>query len=152
MKTTHPALSSHQDALADQFAHRITRHLDDACDELPYDISERLRAARVQALAQRKREVQATQHAPAVLSSGSNTLVFGKGGHERSGWWNALVSAVPLIALVAGLVLIDIVQEESVLSEVVEIDAALLTDDLPPAAYADPGFVQFLKTSADTAD
>ena len=28
-----------------------------------------------------------------------------------------------------------------------EVDAALLTDDLPPAAYADPGFVQFLKTS-----
>ena len=111
MKTTHPALSSHQDALADQFARRITRHLDDACDELPYDISERLRAARVQALAQRKREAQATQQAPAVLSSGSNTLVFGKGGHERSGWWNALVSAIPLIALVAGLVLIDIVQE-----------------------------------------
>ena len=24
---------------------------------------------------------------------------------------------------------------------------ALLTDDLPPAAYADPGFVQFLKSA-----
>lgn len=152
MNTIHPTLSAHKDALADQFARRITRHLDDACEGLPYDISERLRAARVQALAQRKREVPVTQHAPTVLPSGSNTLIFGRGGHERSGWWNALVSAVPLIALVAGLVMIDITQEESVLSEMVEIDAALLTDDLPPAAYADPGFVQFLKTSADTAD
>jgi len=25
------------------------------------------------------------------------------------------------------------------------VDAALLADDLPPAAYADPGFVAFLK-------
>jgi hypothetical protein len=32
-------------------------------------------------------------------------------------------------------------------SEVAEVDAALLTDDLPPAAYADPGFIQFLKQS-----
>ena len=29
--------------------------------------------------------------------------------------------------------------------ELAEVDAALLTDALPPAAYADPGFLQFLK-------
>jgi hypothetical protein len=29
--------------------------------------------------------------------------------------------------------------------ELAEVDAALLTDDLPPAAFADSGFVQFLK-------
>ena len=34
------------------------------------------------------------------------------------------------------------------LNEVAEVDAALLTDDLPPEAYADPGFMQFLKTAA----
>ena len=33
-----------------------------------------------------------------------------------------------------------------------KVDAALLTDDLPPSAYADPGFVQFLKTSAAQRD
>jgi hypothetical protein len=27
----------------------------------------------------------------------------------------------------------------------VQIDSALLADDLPPEAYADPGFVAFLK-------
>ena len=105
------------------------------------------------AVAQRKRAALAPQQlAPSLLHNGASTLVLGKGGSERGGWWNALVSAIPLIALVAGLVMIDIAQDESVLSEVVEIDAALLTDDLPPAAYADPGFVQFLKTSASTAD
>jgi hypothetical protein len=30
-------------------------------------------------------------------------------------------------------------------NELAEIDSALLIDDLPPAAYADPGFLQFLK-------
>lgn len=151
MNTTH-TLSVDHDARMDRFARKVARHLDDASDTLPYDISERLRAARVQAVAQRKRAALAPQLAPSLLHNGASTLVLGKGGSERGGWWNALVSAIPLIALVAGLVMIDIAQDESVLSEVVEIDAALLTDDLPPAAYADPGFVQFLKTSASTAD
>jgi len=31
------------------------------------------------------------------------------------------------------------------------MDAALLADDLPPAAYSDPGFVQFLKSGGTQA-
>ena len=52
------------------------------------------------------------------------------------------------MALVVGLVVINTAQDESSANDLAEVDAALLTDDLPPAAYADPGFVQFLKTSA----
>jgi hypothetical protein len=48
---------------------------------------------------------------------------------------------------VAGLVLIHGIQNERRANEVAEVDAALLTDDLPPSAYADPGFIQFLKQS-----
>ena len=33
-----------------------------------------------------------------------------------------------------------------------EVDAALLTDDLPPAAYTDPGFAQFLKTKGAASE
>ena len=58
------------------------------------------------------------------------------------------MSAVPLLALVVGLVVINTAQDERSANDVAEVDSALLTDDLPPAAYADPGFVQFLKTSA----
>ena len=54
------------------------------------------------------------------------------------------------MALAAGLVAINVVQNEYRAQEVAEVDAALLTDDLPPAAYSDPGFVQFLKTSAQS--
>ena len=57
---------------------------------------------------------------------------------------------LPLIALVVGLVAIDIIQDDDFMAELAEVDAALLTDDLPPDAYADPGFVQFLKTSHST--
>ncbi|MBP6535945.1 MAG: DUF3619 family protein, partial [Xylophilus sp.] len=61
--------------------------------------------------------------------------------------WRQIASALPLIALVAGLVAINTIQDDDRLSELAEVDAALLTDDLPPDAYSDPGFVQFLKTS-----
>ena len=33
------------------------------------------------------------------------------------------------------------------MSDLAEIDTALLVDDLPPAAYSDPGFIQFLRQS-----
>ncbi|MNT92099.1 hypothetical protein D3C72_2333190 [compost metagenome] len=58
------------------------------------------------------------------------------------------MSAVPLIALVVGLFFISTVQDEFGANEIAEVDAALLTDELPPEAYSDPGFVQFLKTAA----
>lgn len=116
-------------------------------DDLPYDITERLRAARAQALAKRKVVAPARKAAPApvVLRSGSSAIL-GRGGD--GGWWNAMVSAIPLMALVIGLFAINIAQDENGLNEVAEVDAALLTDDLPPEAYTDPGFMQFLKTSA----
>ena len=57
-----------------------------------------------------------------------------------------------MIALVAGLVIVNTQSDQSGFSEVTEVDTALLTDDLTPAAYADTGFVQYLKTSASTAE
>jgi len=66
---------------------------------------------------------------------------------DRLSLWNRIASVLPLLALVAGLVLIHTAQSDRRASELAEVDAALLTDDLPPAAYADPGLVQFPKSS-----
>ncbi len=144
--------SPQAEAAAERFALRVTARLSSGTDELPYDITERLRASRMQALAKRKRVAAPVRlAAPAVVHTGGGSAALGRGGQdggEGGSWWNALVSAVPLLALVAGLVMINIAQDESSAHDVAEVDAALLTDDLPPAAYADPGFVQFLKTSA----
>jgi hypothetical protein len=60
--------------------------------------------------------------------------------------WNRIASVLPLLVLAAGLVLIHSNLSERRAFEVAEVDAALLTDDLPPAAYADPGFVHFMKS------
>ena len=53
---------------------------------------------------------------------------------------------LPLLALVGGLVLIQHSQTRAQIRTAAEVDAALLADDLPPAAYGDDGFVEFLKT------
>ena len=139
--------SAQAEAAAERFARRVTTRLSSGTETLPYDISERLRASRTQALAKRKRVVAPAHIAAPVIVNGGGSATLGRGG-ERSGWWNALVSAVPVMALVVGLVVINIAQDEDSANDLAEVDAALLTDALPPAAYADPGFVQFLKTSA----
>jgi hypothetical protein len=137
--------NSYQNQLAqDRFALQITARLSDAVDALPYDISERLRAARVRSVSLQK--IAFTQTATSVtLSGGAATLTF---GNERPNWWNRVAAAVPLLALVIGLIAINVIQNDNRAKELAEIDAAILTDDLPPAAYADPGFLQFLKISA----
>ncbi|MBT9508265.1 DUF3619 family protein [Rhodoferax sp.] len=128
----------------DRFGLQVTARLSDATDKLPYDISERLRAARAQALS--KRKVAVAQTATSLASSGSAaTLTFGT---EHLSWWDRIAAAIPLLALAAGLIAINIIQDDNRANELAEIDAALLTDDLPPAAYTDPGFTQFLKLNA----
>jgi hypothetical protein len=128
--------------LADQFGRAVAMRLSAGTDELPYEVRERLRAARVRALDIRKQEATA----PVVVGrDGAATL--GK-GYERS-IFNRIASVLPLLVLAGGLVLIHSVQSDRRANELAEVDAALLTDDLPPAAYADPGFVQYLKSGRE---
>jgi hypothetical protein len=46
-------------------------------------------------------------------------------------------------------VFIQRLHNDSQISAAAEIDASLLADDLPPSAYSDPGFVEFLKAPLD---
>jgi len=71
---------------------------------------------------------------------------------EGLGLWSVLGSALPLVALLVGLTTVQWLDRQEIVSELAEIDTALLVDDLPPAAYSDPGFVQFLRQSAAEND
>ncbi|MEO5607736.1 MAG: DUF3619 family protein [Polaromonas sp.] len=134
--------------LEDRFGLKTASYLSAGTAGLPHDISERLRSARVQAVS--KRKITTTQTAGAVVHSGGiATLTWGSG--EGLSWWSRIGSVLPLIALVAGLLVINSFQSDNRTQELAEVDAALLTDDLPPAAFADPGFVQFLKTGSQPA-
>ena len=126
--------------IQNQFGLRIAAHLDAAVADLPHDISERLRAARTRAVAARAVSVQTSSQA--VVQNGVAIL---HGGDEGLNIWNRIGSLLPLIALVAGLATIKNFVDDDRANQLAEVDAVILADDLPPSAYADPGFLQFLK-------
>jgi prenyltransferase beta subunit len=131
--------------LQDRFGLKVAAQLSLGNATLPHDVSERLRVARMQAVVKRKRaqQTQLSKASAVYGSDGSATMSFGEEGLNL---WNRLASMLPLIVLVVGLAVISLVQSDQRAQYLAEVDAAMLTDYLPPAAYADPGFVQFLNT------
>lgn len=130
-----------KDVYEDRIGQNIAARLSSAADHLPHDISERLKVARMQALA--KRKITKLQTASAVSTQGEVAALH-IGGDHRS-LWIRIASLIPLLALVAGLFSIALIAEERLADEIAEVDAELLTDELPPDAYTDPGFAQFLR-------
>ena len=125
------------------FGQRFAARLSDASDDIPHEISERLKAARMVALS--KRKILKLETVSAVASTGPVASL--QLGGESFNWWGRIGAAVPLIALIAGLLTIQLVQDDFWADEVASVDAELLTDELPPSAYTDPGFTQFLRTT-----
>ena len=62
-------------------------------------------------------------------------------------WWRLAVTAVPLLVLAVGVVVVDTVHQEQSAAELAEVDSALLTDDVPLVAYADRGFGVYIKNT-----
>jgi hypothetical protein len=131
-----------EETIIDDYGIALVRRLDRDGPELGYDIGERLRAARMQALAARKPEWVAATAGDVSLSAGQASLGW---GGEGGNLWIRLASFLPLVALILGLIAIQSIQSESSVTEIAEVDSALLLDELPPMAYTDPGFLQFLK-------
>lgn len=134
-------------AAEDRLGHQLAACLDTTAETLPHDISERLRVARMQALGKFRGNPGV---ATIVAHMGGGTATLG-GGDDESRLWPSLASLIPLLALAAGLVAIQVLGMDQRARELAEIDAAILVDDLPPDAYADPGFAQFLKGRLDQA-
>ena len=134
-----------RDGLEARFGVRVAAMLGERAQATPPDITERLRFAREQALtrAQAARRAATAPAAVVVGRGGTATLA------SHLGWWVKLGSAMPLALLVIGLMGIAHVHDRNQIAAVAEVDAALLADDLPPAAYTDPGFAEYLKTTRD---
>lgn len=161
-----------REALQARFALRVTARLNEGSQGLPHDITERLRIAREQAIeaarqAQQVRlgVVPAGELTPVVATAvagltpqGAATLGgWNEGGAAQQGrrarrlddgplsWGWRLAAALPVLALVAGLWLVHAYHDQEKVEATADIDTAILTDELPPDAYADPGFEEFLR-------
>ena len=132
------------DALEGRLALRLTALLSQSADDLPHDITERLRFGRERALAaaRHQRHQEATVVVSTMSASGRAAVMSGP-----PSLWLRLASALPLVVLVAGLVLIQHHHDLEQITAAAEIDSALLADELPPAAYRDPGFSEFLRSA-----
>lgn len=122
----------------DAFGARVAARLDRAAQDLPHGVSERLRASRMAALSHRR----VHETVPVAVAAGS----AGRWQVDPAqSLWARISAFLPLIALLAGLAAIGVVQDQDRAHELAEVDAEILTGDLPPSAYTDPGFAQFLK-------
>lgn len=176
MKNPNTPLSRAQiEAIEARFALRVSARLDDAAKALPHDITERLRVAREQAvraavLARPQAAVAtAPVYAPSRHLAGVSMAGSGSSGQASLSGWGAgmqhrdprhgrgmddgplpwgwrLASALPALALVVGLWGIHAWYQSEKVQAASDVDMALLTDDLPPSAYADPGFEEYLQT------
>lgn len=137
-------------ALEARLAARLAAGLAERADQVPHDIAERLRVARDQAVARaaalrRKAPQASTAAEPLVVSvSAGGVALLG----QTAPWWQRAASLLPLLLLVCGFLLIEQQAELEQVHAAAEVDAMILADDLPPDAYSDPGFAQFLREPA----
>ena len=127
-----------------RFGSRLASSLNERAAAVPHDISERLRVGRDRAVtvARQTHSQLAPARRPALLGvTNQGAALLGRG----QGFWLRLASWMPLAVLVAGLVLIQQWNDREQVLAAAEIDAVLLADDLPPTAWSDPGFREYLK-------
>jgi hypothetical protein len=125
------------------FAYQIKHALDQNLDNLPASTTERLASARKIAMSRKK---------PAPLHVRVSNIALA--GHGQIGnyfqnhmsWLGRIGVMTPL--LVGALIFVGLYQfeKEQRIAELADIDAAVLSDDLPVAAYVDQGFNAYLSS------
>ena len=122
------------------FAYKVRHALNEHAEHLPASTAERLSAARKAAIARKKPD------APARLAQ--RQLAGNVGSLFSFFTFGRMAVVVPLLALVIGLGGIYEVEEQQRIAELAELDAAVLSDELPLTAYLDTGFNAYLEKRA----
>ena len=117
-----------------QFGNRVRHILNRGLAEVDPQTVERLRAARERALARQRAELS-----PALAWADN---VVGRVGGWGSVAWRVFL---PIAMLAVGVAMVQQWQQSQRIAELEEIDAQLLTDDLPIDAYLDRGFQNWLR-------
>jgi hypothetical protein len=126
----------------EKFARRFCALLDRGNMALDPAVAERLRAARVRALAHQR--ALPVGEVEIVGAGGTAYIGRGSGSHP----WRSLFV---ILSLLLGMGVAYYWNGFEQAPENAEIDSALLADDLPPKAYLDPGFQAWLSHYAYSA-
>ena len=139
-------MSSAPDTKELEFALKVRRALDENAANLPASAVEKLAAARRAAIARKKPEVAAAPVFVPVFAGGGAAFGMPRSAapQQRVSPLRRLTRAWPLVALVVGLVAVAYWEDQKHTAELANIDAAMLSDDLPLNAYLDHGFNAYL--------
>jgi len=123
------------------FAYKVRHALNENLEHLPASTTTRLAAARQAAIARKKAELPRRALAPRPLVAGS-----GDGFFSRPLSWLGRMGgvALPIVLAFAGLVSMYQAEKQQHIRELAEIDAMVLSDELPLSAYTDHGFNGYL--------
>lgn len=123
------------------FAYKVRHALNEKIDLLPENVTEKLASSRKIALSRKK------AHSPLRAFVRQNALAGYVGdffSHPSTYWLSRLATLATLAILVTGLMGIYQSEEQHQIKETAIMDVAVLSDELPPNAYLDPGFKNFL--------
>jgi len=127
------------------FAYKIRHALNENLDALPSSTTERLSSARQIALSRKKQDrpsrVRITERKYASL--------LGQAFGEPLSWAGKMGLAVPVVVLVLGLTGLYHSEQQRHIAETAELDAMVLSDELPLTAYLDHGFNAYLAKRAE---
>lgn len=118
------------------FGYRIRQALNEGLERLDYSTTFRLQQARQAALGS-QRSVEARVAWSPSLATPSGLRIQ---ADDDSGWIRRLGLAAPMLALALGIVGIYQYQDARRISEMANLDFAVLLDEVPLDTYADKGF------------
>ena len=134
-------MNSTVDTKEREFALAVRRALDESAEGLPQPTLARLALARRAALQRKKPEV-APQTAP--VAAMSPAFAGTMGAHPPVVRAPRFVLMWPMFALVAALIGVAYWEDQQRIADTADIDAAMLSDELPLNAYLDHGFNAYL--------
>ncbi len=126
------------DLVEQEFGERVTRLLSAQSENLSSDVQLRLRDARATAISRTKAE-------PVFVAQLQTTHRSFRSSSWNKPIWSLTGWLVPVAVVVLGLIAITEWQEDLRINDIANVDIALLTDDVPPDAFVDNGFMAFLK-------
>lgn len=124
---------------AENFAYKVRRVLHDGLDGVSEPIASKLEKARKNAIANKKPD------SPFLVSVYENIWATTVGSITGPNTWLQKISlCLPAFILAFGLMGIYHHEQQKQITELAEIDSEVLSDVLPPTAYADSGFKMYV--------
>jgi len=124
------------------FAYKVRHALNEKIDQLPENVIESLASSRKIAISRKKSGPPLHAFVRQNAFAGYLGNFF---GDPSLYWLSRLGAAVTVAVLISGLMGIYQAEEQHHIKETADMDIAVLSDDLPPSAYLDHGFKNYLQ-------